>query len=146
MARTHSDRDDWEDRFFNQQQQTLAEIKSDVKDVGETANKALTHAKEAAKQATDTNSRTTHLEQAVKLDQTNIRKLATRAYNRSGRVDKRLVDLEKVLIPDKPPEMSDLKSIWADPLIRRIVFVTGAAVILAAIGISNSDIRSFIGV
>lgn len=133
-GRTHDERDAFEDRFFDQQQHQFDrfEVKLDK-------NTAISQ--KALAEAQKTNSRVTHVERDIKTIVTKADQRSKRAITVANRSKVRLVDLEKIIIPDKPPEPSDLQSVWKDPLIRKIIFIVGGAIILVAIGFSNDEIK-----
>lgn len=51
--------------------------------------------------------------------------------------------IKEVVFPEKPIKPSELQSVWRDPLIRKVIFVVGGIIILAAIGFNNEDIKGF---
>lgn len=134
MSRTHQQRDDYEDRFFEQQQRQFDRFETKLDSNTAVSQKALAKATEAAKQATLTNGRVTALEISVNTNLKEAHAVSRKALKRAYRVHERLVDMEKVLVPDKPPEPEDLPKWWKDPTVLKTVVYVTAAVILALLG------------
>lgn len=143
--RTHDERDIYEDRLYEQNERRFERVEDKL-------DKNTIISQKALDEATLTNSRVTHLEDEVKVNLAEAHRVSNKSLEvaktslaRADRVHERLVDMEKVIVPDKPPEPEDLPKLWQDSLIRRIVIITVCIVVLAAIGFSNEDIRKLFG-
>lgn len=126
MAKTHKERDDFEDRFFSAQQHQFDRFEIKLDRNTDIAKEALTEAKL-------TNSRVTHLEENVNANLKEAHERSSKALERADRVHERLVDMENIIVPNKPPEPEDLPTWWRDPKVITIVsYVALAFLILVA--------------
>lgn len=134
MARTHRERDDWEDRFFDVQDKRLGRIEDKVDDVTVVAHKALDHAKEASRQATLTNSQVAHTKQDIADNLAEAHKVSEKALDRADRAHVRLKNLEAVVIPNKSIEAEDVKNVVIPKVVWKLIAKI-VAIVSAMVGI-----------
>lgn len=126
-GKTHQERDDFEDRFFDQQERRFDTMERKLDKNTQISQKALTEAQL-------TNSRVTHLEDNVRINLNEAHKISNKALTRANRVNGRLVDLEQVLLPDKKPEKENLPKWYKDDKLIKIIVYILAATILTILG------------
>lgn len=134
MARkTHEQRDFFEEQWFTDHAKNLDNIEDKLDKNSIISQKALD-------EALKTNSRVTHLEADVKENLAEAHKISKRALTRANRTSTRLIDLEKVIIPGKPPEPENLPIWYKDPKIIKVLVYVAAAVILSAVGLNITEV------
>lgn len=89
-----------------------------------------------------------HIKMGVELrsNTRETKRLTTEVQETNGNVKQLQADqtkIKEVVFPEKPIKPSELQSVWRDPLIRKVIFVVGGIIILAAIGFNNEDIKGF---